>query len=126
MTREQMSWSLVGLLVLVAGVACMKTAATIPNGIYSKTPGDERISVNGPNIHFTIQIVRDGSRTMVNRDCQYEVGSDGRIRPFPLRSADAVFGVGSFDWYWDGGSILQKDPRTGDILGSFVRTPAHK
>ena len=48
----------------------------------------------------------------------------GRLEPYPVRDADAVFGIGAFTWTWNGDRIVQHDRGTGAVLQEFSRIAA--
>lgn len=110
-------------LVLIGASGCVSDYHPIADGTYSMSSGEERIVVRQSEMHFVIRIDRDGQKKILDRTYGYTVLPDGRIQPHPVRSADAVFGVGSFDWYWDGTRIIQKDPKSNEPINSFARRP---
>lgn len=81
-------------------------------------PGEE-IVVLQSEIRFFIRVNKD----FVDRKYKYTVLPDGRIQPYPMTSSDAIFGVGMYDWYWDGNTIIQKNPKTGKTV-KFQHRPS--
>jgi len=96
------------IIVLLAIGGCVAGEHSIPDGTYVEPSGKETITVHGSEIRFNIVISDDGPDKVLDRTYGYAVLPDGRIQPKPVRSADAAFGVGRFDWYWDGKNITQK------------------
>jgi hypothetical protein len=110
------------LHTLLATAACAADSHPIENGTYVARSGDDRISVRDEEMHFVLTITEGGQQRVFDRSYSYTVLQDGRIQPHPVRSADAVFGIGRFDWYWDGKEIVQKAP-SGAEINRFVRHP---
>jgi len=96
------------IFVSLAIGGCVAEHHPIPDGTYVEPSGREIITVHGPEIRFNIVISVEGPDKFLDRAYGYAVLPDGRIQPKPVRSADAAFGVGRFDWYWDGRNIVQK------------------
>ena len=103
--------------------ACADDSSAIENGTYFAKSGKDRISVEDEKIRFVLTITVSGEQRLLDKSYGYELRSDGRIRPHPVRSADAVFGVGRSKWYWTGGEIVQKDLGTDEVLNRFARRP---
>jgi hypothetical protein len=92
-------------------VSCASDYHPIPVGSYCF--GIECLLVAQSKISFHIKLDKQIDE-MITREYKYTVLSDGRIQPFPLRSVDAVLGVGKFDWYWDGQNINRTNPKTNE------------
>lgn len=107
---------------LLAAVACATDSHPIENGTYIARSGEDRISVRDEEMHFVLTLTEDGEERVLDRSYSYTVLQNGRIQPHPVRSADAAFGIGRFDWYWDGKEIVQKAP-SGAEVNRFVRQP---
>jgi hypothetical protein len=110
------------LHMLLSTTACASDSHPIENGTYIARSGEDRISAQDEDLHFVLTITEDGQQRVFDRSYSYTVLPDGRIQPHPVRSADAVFGIGRFDWYWDGNEIIQKAP-SGAEVNRFVRQP---
>lgn len=100
------------LLFVLLAARCVEDRP-IPDGTYVEASGKERITVRGPEIHFYV-VIRSDPDEFLDRTYGYTVWPNGRLQPNPVRSADAVFGVGQFDWYWDGKNIVQKTRETDE------------
>jgi hypothetical protein len=77
--------------------------------------GEERLFVAQTTIRFYVKM-EENSNVFISREYKYTVQSDGRIQPFPMRSADAVLGVGKYDWHWDKSKIVKADPKTNELI----------
>lgn len=99
-------------LISLSFVSCATDYCPVPVGSYFF--GNEYLLVAQSKISFHIKLDKQTDE-MIAREYEYTVLPDGRIQPFPLRSVDAVLGVGKFDWYWDGKNINRKNPKTKDI-----------
>jgi len=108
--------------MLLAAAACATDSHPIEDGTYFARSGKDSISVRGEEMRFVLTIKGDGREQTFNRSYRYTVLRDGRIQPHPVRSADAIFGIGQFDWYWDGKEIIQKIP-DGAEVNRFTREP---
>ena len=114
-------------ILFLAGIACAKDFHPIPDGTYVASKSEQRITVTGSTIHFYVRLNESSAGPgMLERTYQYTVLRDGRVQPYPVRSADAVFGIGKFDWYWDGEKILQRDPRSAELITSFIHVSEDK
>jgi len=95
----------------------------IPDGTYVNSSGEEKISVRGPDVHFFIRRGVGGGDEFLDGSYTYSVLPDGEIQPYPMKSGDAILGVGQFIWYWDGKNIVQHDSRSPDSIQTFTRKP---
>ena len=103
---------MLALLSVLLAAKCERNRP-IPDGTYVEPSGVERITVRGEEIHFYVVIRHDPDEFLDRTYDSYSVWPNGTLQPFSMRSADAVFGVGQFDWSWDGENIVQKK-REGD------------
>jgi hypothetical protein len=104
---------------LVLVTACAH-GPTVTPGRYESGDGAESVTIEGSAGRFHVRVGPPGRETIVTREYEFSVGQDGRIQAHPLRSVEAAFGVGRYDWWWDGEKIVREDPRTGSVE-LFVR-----
>ena len=109
---------LVYLLVAVGG--CGNEYHPIIVGTYSSPSGDEEIVVSESKIRFKIRLNDSNGNRALDKTYDYTVESDGRLETVGVTSVDAAFGVGRFDWYWDGEKITQKDTRSNAPAKVFM------
>jgi hypothetical protein len=108
---------------LLPVLGCASDSRPIENGTYLARSGEGKISVRDQEIHFIVTISHEGRKEVLDRRYNYTVLPDGRIQPHPVRSVDAAFGIGRYDWYWEGGEIVQRNPDGGADINTFVRKP---
>ncbi len=104
----------------MAITGCLNDYHPMTAGNYVSGDGDERVAVIDSEICFHVRIRDEDPTSYIDRTYSYSVQQDGRIRVRPMRSVDAVYGVGRFRWYWDGQKIIQEDPKSGRALKQFV------
>ena len=121
-TRSRGAPLLLMIVVFATNACLMEDNHPIVDGVYAEAAGNEKITVAGSRIHFYIRISGDDQDRILDTAYGYTVLPDGAIQPKPVRSADAAFGVGAFDWYWDGTDILQESPSSDVPPRRFVRT----
>jgi hypothetical protein len=108
-------------LIAVFLTACLADKRLILEGSYQNPLSDEYVTVQKSKIRFHINLRNEKGEKLLDQEYQYySVWTNGRILPRPLRSVDAVYGVGRYDWYWNGEAILRKDPKTGETA-QFLR-----
>lgn len=106
---------LLGLVCLLF-VGCKTRTVTIPSGSYEDPTGKQRVIVRGKEIRFVIRLEDDNSNLFDQTYDDYSIWPNGRLLPFPITSVDAAFGVGRFDWSWDGKSIVRQKHKSQEIL----------
>lgn len=109
------------LQALLAAPGCASDSHPIENGTYRARSGEGTISVRDQEIHFVVTIEHEGNQQVLDRKYSYTVLPNSRIQPYPVRSVDAAFGIGRYDWYWEGGEIVQRNPDGGADIETFVR-----
>ena len=118
--------SLAGCLSMALTMTgCARPYRPIPDGEYSTPPGDDHVSVHDGHILLHV-LPWNGGRHPRDSDTtyQYTVLPDSRIVICTMTSAEAVNGIGGFDWLWDGERIVQKDSRRpGSRDKIYARVP---
>jgi len=106
----------IAILLSCLLLGCTSKSQTLPSGMYRASTNDQRVLVQGRQIRFWI--VLEESRTNLHKEAfpDHSVWPNGRLQSFPMREAEAVLGVGRFDWSWDGTNILRRNGRTGEII----------
>ena len=87
----------------------------LPSGSYLSPSGTERIVVEGSSIHYSILLPRSGSNLFERTYRDHSVWPSGHIQPFPMRSAEWMYGVGQFHWNWDGTNIIRSNRNSGEV-----------
>jgi hypothetical protein len=93
----------------------------IPPGRYVGQPGGDVIEVSETELRFLLSGTPHEPKRRTDRVYQYTVLSDRRIQPYPMASEDALYGVGAWDWRWNGAAIEQRDLRSGSTIQRFTK-----
>ncbi len=101
----------------------MQNAPSIPDGLYITSTGNETVEINGGQVTFHIELIGKHAGQMFDRSYKYRLRTNGQFHPYPVRSVDAVFGIGKFEWLWDGTHIVQKNSTTDEVMQEFSRKP---
>lgn len=123
------SLTIIACLLSFAAVSCTSTIEEkrIEDGVYLNPSKLEMVEVRGRTIEFKIRVSDDlmQQRNIHRKYQNYTLLANGSFWPTPtvstpIRSADYLFGVGRFEWFWDGTHITQKNPKTGGMV-TFAR-----
>lgn len=95
----------------------------IPDGVYANPSGQETLTFWEGQMAVHIVLIGARAGQQFDRSYAYRQVEGGRLQLHPVRSVDAVFGVGNFGWRWDGASITQTEAATGRVLQEFTRGP---
>ncbi|MFH1467129.1 MAG: hypothetical protein ABIO70_22285 [Pseudomonadota bacterium] len=101
----------------------MPDTPPIPDGVYANPSGQETLTFGEGQMTVHIVLIGQYAGQQFDRSYAYRQLEGGWIQPHPVRTADAVFGVGNFGWRWDGTSITQTEYGTGRVLQEFRRGP---
>ena len=120
-----MSMSLAMFSSLLAILACKDSpmnATAIPSGVYAAPGGEEFVNVSSEHMRFHIVLSGQYAGQVLDREYKYRVLKSGQVQLYPVRDADAVFGIGQYRWFWTGEALDQRDG-SGDVpLQTFVLT----
>ncbi len=113
--------SMIATVVLGLG-ACSGPREAMPSGLYVSGDGEERITVEASRrIRFQVRLDETDPDRLFDREYEsYSIWPESRrLQPFPMRSADALLGLGRYDWLWKDGKIAKTDPKTGEVIAWF-------
>ena len=110
-TREAGAGILLLLLALNGCGGCASGVASIPAGVYRCPGSADHIIVENDEIAFFIELQPNRPREGVgSMTYGYEVMPDGRVR-FVVTSTEAAYGLGRFDFSWNGSEIVMQEVR---------------
>jgi len=108
------------ILAACMGGNAVSTSPTIPEGRYEDPTGDESVSVQDDQITFDIVLIGKKAGQRFQRTYSYRLRPNGLLQPYPVRSVDAVFGIGNFEWVWDGSTLAQNNKSTHELIQAFT------
>jgi hypothetical protein len=109
--------------LLLALGSCIAQHHPIPIGTYVTPSGDESVSAFESELHFRVRVDEKHPERLIDRTFSYTVEKDGEIIPHTMTSIEAAFGVGRYDWYWDGETIIRRDWRSGETANFTRKRP---
>jgi hypothetical protein len=102
-----------GALVVLVVLGCRAADQhPIKPGKYLSPSGDEGITVFESRMRFQIRLPVENREVSLDKTYSYTALDNGRIEPLGITSEEWVFGIGRFDWFWNGETITQKDTRS--------------
>ena len=112
------------VLAVVLGLgACITPGESLPPGEYVSDDGRERITVeDSGRIRFRVRVDGSGTGELTDRAFDnHQIWAQSKtIRPVPMKTRDAVHGVGKYTWRWRDGRIA-KTSKSGKVLAWFAR-----
>ena len=94
-------------LVTLFMSACRYDMNSVPIGEYYTNSKDEWLKIAKEIIHVHMYLKYKGEKILLDKKFDYKLLKDGKIHFSPLTSAEAVFGIGQFKWYWEKDKIVQ-------------------
>ncbi len=109
---------LVGL-VFILGCKPNVGLVRLKEGRYESITGGNLV-VDSDKIWFYLK--GNNGEIILNKKYKYQVYTDGRIVPHTMSSSEYIQGIGQFNWYLEGGKVIQKDRTQTNIISVFTLT----
>ena len=96
-------------VLLVFAFGCAAARNGILSGTFRNRAGMGEIVIAGDRMQVKMEAVQTTDPDANKKSYQYTLLNNGRIQLTLNRSAELLYGVGLFDFYWDGRNITAVD-----------------